>query len=312
MERTHEIMDQGGPVVDHSVDAAEGNTKRTPRAAKSRQCQAQYWCSAVWDYSLEQLDQGFRPHVKRMIANPEIGAEGGKHLQCFWDFGKRIRPREKFGKQFPNIKWLKCAGTDDQNDKYCSKDGAVGLRIGLFPKDWKITRDDLRENQRELVDWLCIPVCPKFNRQIKWVWDATGEWGKTVTYTYLVDNKQVCFVGGKEADMLCAMKTYCENGNYPDLIICNLTYAKRHISYNGLESLADGIMFSGKYESGHVRFPRCQVIVFANCPPDESQMGENRFVVRELHSPWEGTQVPPEGAPPSRACPAGTCLMASS
>lgn len=299
IESELDIMDVNGCAMDASMDAVEGNTRKETSTAKEtlKRCpQLQYWCSGVWHYSLDELDKGFRPYVKKMLAYPEYGVPKGEeeenggdgvkrmHYQCFWDFGKPIRPREKFRKTFPNIKFIKCKGNEEQNENYCLKEGLEQrfIRIGTFKSDWKITLQDLRQEQRELVDWLSIPVCKKFNRIIKWCYCTTGGWGKTITYTYLADNRNVCFIGGKEADMLCALKTHIEKGDPPDMIICNLTYDKSKVSYNGLESCADGLMFSGKYESGSVRFPRCQVVVFANCPPDESRMGRDRFEVRCL------------------------------
>lgn len=273
-------MDQVGTAKDKVVELAvgEGNKKTSP--PKSRQVQAQYWCSGVFHYDLGLLDKEFRPFVKKFIAGAEVcPSTGTKHYQCYWDFGKRIRPIEKF--RHLNIKWFKCKGNEWQNEKYCSKDGDF-LKIGMFESDFKIRLEHLRENQIEIVNDICIPVDPRFNRTIKWYWEDQGDWGKTITYTYLIDNKNTCMTGGTQNDMLCAVKAFIDENGYPDIIVVNLPKDSNMISYRGLEQLADGLMFSGKYESRSVRFPRCQIAVFANIPPDESKMGAGRFIVHEL------------------------------
>ena len=274
-------MDHDGSQMERSVEPREGNVN-PPSAKPKRQRMGRFWCSGVFNYELDQLDRIFRPHVKKMVAFAEkCPTTGRKHYQCYWDFGKRIRPKEKFSKI--DIFWIYCKGNALQNVDYCRKEGSSDyLEIGDFPKDFKIRLDDLRDSQKRVAENILTPVDPKFNRTIKWFWEAKGEWGKTILYTYLVDNFDVVLTGGSESDMLCCVTKYIDDVGFPKLIVINQTYSKNKISYNGIESLADGIMFSGKYESGFKRFPRVQVVVFSNNPPDETKMGKGRFIVEEL------------------------------
>ena len=272
-------MDQSGSTKDQVMERkeGEGNKKTSP---PKRQCMARYWCSAVFNYDIGSLDREFRPWVTKFLAGAEVcPTTGRKHYQCYWDFGKRIRPREKW--RHLDIKWIKCSGSECQNEKYCSKDGDT-FKIGMFESDFKMRLEHLRDNQVAIVNDICKPVCPRFNRTIKWYWEDAGDWGKTVTYTYLLDNKKTCMTGGNQNDMLCAVKSFIDEQGFPDLIIVNLPKNTTMVSYRGLEQLADGVMFSGKYESRAVRFPRVQIAVFANMPPDESKMGANRFIIHEL------------------------------
>jgi hypothetical protein len=258
----------------------EGNDN-PPTTKRKRACRAQYFCSGVFNYSLDEMKIHFQDHVEKAIFAKEVCPKTGRdHLQCYFDFGKRIIPTEKF----PDLKihWIKCRGNEEQNEKYCMKEGNQVLRIGKFDSDFKIRRSDLRPSQVRIVDELLEPVDPKFNRELKWYWENEGGYGKTITYTYLIDNHKCVMTGGAEADMLRAVTAYIEKEGYPEIIIVNQTYAKDLISYNGLESLLDGCFFSSKYESTMVRFPRCRIAVFANHPPDADKLGANRFDVQEL------------------------------
>lgn len=262
----------------------EGNKKSPPPEKKknSRQKLGQYWCSGVFNYSLDQLDQEFRPEVKKFIAFEEkCPSNGNIHFQCFWDFGRRIRPAEKF--KHLDICWKYCKGGFKSNAEYCSKDESKSsLVIGYVPVNWKIKEDDVYPKQKFWGDFIMRPVNHKWNRSLLWFVDEESNWGKSVLMKYLFDNyDDIVVTGGNESDMLHCVATQSEN-SFPRVIMCNLTYGKDKVSYNGLESLLDGIFFSGKYESGFVRFPCCQIVVFANFRPDETKMGKNRFKIIDL------------------------------
>lgn len=260
----------------------EGNKNSQSPPKVKRQILGKYWCSAVFNYELDQLDQEFKNDVKKFVAYKEIcPTTNNIHYQCFWDFGKRIRPSEKY--KHLNIKWIYCKGGLESNVEYCSKDNSKEcLKIGYCPTNWKVTESDLFKKQKFWADFIMRPVNCKWNRSLLWFVDEKSEWGKTALMKYLFDNyDDIVVTGGNESDMLHCVATQSEN-SFPRVIMCNLTYGKNKVSYNGLESLLDGIFFSGKYESGFVRFPCCQVVVFANFRPDVTKMGSNRFKIIDL------------------------------
>lgn len=265
----------------------EGNEKSPPLLSKpgKRQILGKYWCSGIFNHTVEDLKNTFENHkhfCKCIIGEEICPKTGNKHLQTFISFNKPVRPIEAF----KNIqtKWIKCNGSEEQNEKYCSKDGVIHKFGEAFESDWRIQKSDLRENQLSLVIEIEKPVCKKFNRSCLWYWENDGDWGKSIIQTYFVDNHKCLLCGGKEADMKFAVASYIEKNGFPSYILINLEKSKDMISYVGLEALLDGMFFSSKYESGMVRFPRCRVVVFANIPPDESKMGKNRFITKKLSS----------------------------
>jgi len=69
----------------------------------------------------------------------------------------------------------------------------------------------------------------------------------------------------------------------PRVVIMNLSrQAEGAFSYAAVESLKDGLVFSGKYEGGHRLFPRPHVIIFSNWFPDLSKLSLDRWDIRTL------------------------------
>ena len=264
----------------------EGNEKlvlQPPLKKEKRQILGKYWCSGIFNCKRETLIEIFESHkhFEKGIIGMEICPTTGKiHCQTFIAFKKPIRPIEAF--KMIKTKWFKCSADEESNEQYCSKDKDFVKFGENFESDWRIVFEDLKEIQKKMVTEILVPVCPKFNRQVLWFWELNGGFGKTITYTYLCDNHKCVVVGGCEKDMKYGLCSYIEEQGYPKIIIINLEKNKNMISYTGLEAMLDGIYFNSKYASGMVRFPRCRVAVFANHEPEESCMGQDRFVVTNL------------------------------
>lgn len=222
------------------------------------------------------------PLCEKYIFGFEVGESGTPHVQGAFTCHEKISFDDicvAVGSRAHHCVKMRGKWTDQ---KYCAKDG--DFMTNFF--DYLITVNDLRPEQRKLRDELLKPVCKKFSRTIDWIWEDRGDWGKTILQQHLVDFHKAQMVGGSEKDMLCAVALIVAKGIQFDMLILNLTYDKcqggRSVSYNGLESIKDGMFFNGKYESGMVRFPRCRVAVFANCEPETDRMGKNRFNVTKL------------------------------
>ena len=87
------------------------------------------------------------------------------------------------------------------------------------------------------------------------------------------------------------------------ILVINQSCSGGKISYDGLENLKDGLLFSGKYESGMSRFPSPILIVLSNNFPDLSKMGSNRFRIYDtevldahLRMTEELRTAPPRGS----------------
>lgn len=133
----------------------------------------------------------------------------------------------------------------------------------------------------ELYDWQ-IEIINKIEgpvdkRKIHWYWEPNGNVGKTIfTRHLLIKYKCAFFQGGKKSDI-----AYAYNGE-PICIFNFPRTSEGHISYDAIEGLKDGLVFSAKYESRYKIFNRPHVIVFANFEPDYSALSSDRWDVNYI------------------------------
>ncbi len=121
-------------------------------------------------------------------------------------------------------------------------------------------------------------------REIYWRWECVGKTGKTTLARHLYLKGGTLYLSsGKGSDIKYAMAKLIENNSPPSTVLFDLPRtAEQYISWDALESLKNGIMFSGKYESACVAFPIPHVIVLANFPPDETKLSVDRWNVEMI------------------------------
>jgi hypothetical protein len=117
------------------------------------------------------------------------------------------------------------------------------------------------------------------DRSVYWMYDESGGAGKSFMSGYLQTHHNAFIIsGGKVADIAHA---YDEQ----PVVVFDLprTLADHcdHI-YSVIESLKNGCIFSGKYESRTKTFETPHVIVFANFKPDLTKLSEDRWKVSSI------------------------------
>ena len=133
-------------------------------------------------------------------------------------------------------------------------------------KDWQSSVKQIIEGE----------VC---DRSVYWMYDESGGAGKSFMSGYLQTHHNAFIIsGGKVADIAHA---YDEQ----PIVVFDLprTIADHmdHI-YSVIESLKNGCIFSGKYESRTKTFETPHVIVFANFKPDLTKLSEDRWKVSSI------------------------------
>jgi hypothetical protein len=105
----------------------------------------------------------------------------------------------------------------------------------------------------------------------------------------MIDQMGAFEVSGKGADVLCGISKFIEeHGRCPPIIIYDIPRStSEYVSYQSIEKLKDGKFFSGKYESGMVRYNKPHIVCFANCEPDVEKLSGDRWVVECLISDEE-------------------------
>lgn len=172
--------------------------------------------------------------------------------------------------------------------KYCSKrdtrvegpwtniSGMVFRRTRIDPMDGL----EWHSWQFEIKDIIDGPVD---RRKIYWYWDREGGIGKTVFTYHICMHYAAMVLGGTHKDALYGVKVFDDSRDL-DIVIFDLPRSSlNHVSYRAIEDIKNGIFYSSKYECGMVMINSPHVIVFANMPPDVSQLSMDRWVIQELH-----------------------------
>ncbi len=184
------------------------------------------------------------------------------------------------------IYWSKCRNIPAARN-YCSK---IETRNG---KQWKkgyktlnqpvfdpMTGKNFHTWQTDIID--LIAEVPD-QRSIYWYWSHCGNIGKTSLAKHLCLKYNAVLGGGRAADSHFAITSRIKEGKPVEIVLFNLPRSKGNkIDYEGLESIKDGMIFSSKYESKQCLFDCPHVIIFANFPPDLSQLSPDRWKVKCL------------------------------
>lgn len=123
-------------------------------------------------------------------------------------------------------------------------------------------------------------------RKIHWIWEPTGNVGKSFLAKYIMLTSSATLMeSGKKVDMAYI---FAQNPTKTVMIDLSRTSApvdgKDYLGgmYSLLETLKNGVLTSTKYESQVISFPRPHVIVFANWEPDYSKWSSDRYDVTNL------------------------------
>ena len=268
----------------NSSNSSNGGVILDPPLNNKQISPSKRWCFTLNNYTSEHIEliSSIVPALcDKYIVGKEIGESGTPHLQGFVCFKTKIRPLSKIN--IPEIHWEKAKG-NDASQNYCGKDGDVILFKGI-PKPLKLmTRDLMRPEQLAIADKFIEPEDELFGRKIFWYWEEEGGWGKSILTKYMVHKMEALLVQGANQDILCGVSQWIkEKGHAPPIIIFDIPRVNNgHISYQAIESLKNGMFFSGKYESGMVCFNCPHIIVFANEEPDTYKLSMDRWEIVEL------------------------------
>ncbi len=96
-------------------------------------------------------------------------------------------------------------------------------------------------------------------------------------------HKNAHVLASKEADSFYIIAKLIEQNKPVDVLIYDLPRAQiERINYAAIEKVKDGFFASGKYESTECTYESPHVIIFANTPPDTSQMSQDRWTIKDI------------------------------
>ena len=248
-----------------------GNTRTV-----GSQHQLYRWCATIKEdcIKLSQLSQIFKEFCKKYTFQLEEGENGYRHWQCVFSLKEKLR--------FPTVKNLfpQAAHIEPCRDwfgsrAYCSKEDSR-VQGPYTERSLQIsTITELREWQSRLLTR--IREEPD-DRTILWFTDVEGGAGKTAFTKYLVvHHGAMAFTNAKTSDIAYAMPSNCR------IVVFNFTRTvEGRINTGAIESVKDGMLFSGKYESKLILFNSPWVIVFANFDPDRTTLSQDRWEIIQL------------------------------
>lgn len=254
-----------------------------------RETQSLHWCFTLnnpnEDDNVEQANRLFEKCSRFVYQLEEGEEEKTPHWQGYIKLLKKSRFTQ-LQKDLPG--WhLEKANNIQASIEYCQKED--GRLDGPWTKGFrKKTKDplagrELRPFQREIVD-LCKEEPD--DRTINWYWEENGNVGKTALAKHIaLNNKnEMLYLCGKSSDMKFAIQKFLENEeNDLRIVIMDFTRSiENYISYEGIESIKNGIFFSGKYEGGMLCFNSPHIICLANFEPDEEKLSVDRWNVIEI------------------------------
>lgn len=223
---------------------------------------------------------------KSFVFQLERGESGTLHYQgcIYFDNAKHFGAMKQF-----NNKWhLKRCKDWIKSLYYCSKlesriEGPWGYNVSPRILNQWDEIINLRPWQQSIID--IIKEKPN-DRTINVIYDPEGNNGKTFLCKYLVNKYKAIFVNGKMNDIFFAVSEQCSKSRPPKIIIWNITrtYDTESINYGAIESIKDGIFFSGKFKSGMVNMDSPHVLIFTNNHLNYAALTNDRWNVLSIEN----------------------------
>ena len=233
-----------------------------------------------------------------------IAKEFGKnkihpHWQAYFELFERVNNVKNNLKALlghDNFHVEKAEGTKRSNvryvyaiDKYWEVGFVEYIKNVETPWDYRDTKPNfwrniqLRPFQKDILDIAKSEPC---DRTLYWIYEEQGNTGKTVLAEYLHIFHGAIITGGSCEDMKHAVSRWQEiTGKNPVVIIVDLARSDRFdiSSAKGIESIKNGLFFSGKYESAMVHaVDKPHVFVFANVKPDRMLFSSDRWQIYQI------------------------------
>lgn len=236
-----------------------------------------YWCFTYNNYEKIELLEGIlKSECDWYVFQEEVGENNTPHLQGVLKLKKKQR-LTALKKICPAIHWentksikasiIYCTKKETSTGKIYSYGFEIPEEIEIEePRGWQLEVMDIIKNKPD-------------KRTINWFWERTGGTGKSELTKYLVVKHKAILVSGKGNDIKHALM---KENNIKIVIIDVPRVALDYISYSAIEEVKNGIIFSGKYDSGYKVFNSPHIIVFGNEPPHMEKLSKDRWNVRKI------------------------------
>lgn len=266
------------PLDGPTMSRVDGNTK----SSSTRVTSSKNWIFTLNNPSKKEkkiLEEEIIKNCSDFRVQEEKGTETETtHLQGYIQLERRGRPFEKFSNK--RIHWEKCRNANASREYCCKQETATGNYT--FDSEEQIeTITPTKDWQLEILD--IVNEKPDY-RKIYWYWEESGNTGKSALTKYLCVHHNALNLSGKGNDCKHAIVSWKEKKKvYPKLIIFDIPRTNiDYISYEAIESIKNGVFFSGKYESAQVIMNSPHIFIFANTPPIEHKVSADRWIIKKI------------------------------
>ncbi len=243
-----------------------------------------------------------------LLEEPEI--RGTEHYQgtCYFKSPKSWKAAVKALQGIFEIKCnvKECWSTPAKAAAYCAKEETrlngpfshgtipVSRSAGKRHRKWGVDArpivDDFDEAQKTKwqEDVLQLVSKPPDRRTVVYVWSEDGAIGKsTLARSLLIRYRHRSIgVSGRAGDILYGVAKFVEDGRDLWLVVLDVPRTnQQYVSYQAIECLKNGALYSTKFESKELLLPTVHVVIFANSPPDKYKMSSDRWHVIHVATP---------------------------
>lgn len=273
-----------------------GNTKPKPL----QQSPSIRWCftkndipqneeEAIKFYS--SYSSKIKQYCKYISYQLEKGEEGGLfHLQGYFELIKKSRLTEIKKIIDATAHFEPSKGTREQNNAYTGKNDTkiAGPFIYDKSKEPKYTAEELGLiDASNLYKWqtdaINIASSKPDRRTIYWFYETEGNAGKSELARHLLYYHKFGLIDGKKKDIMCSILGEDGNKEIMKGYLFNFSRDKEgKVSYDSMESIKDGLIFSSKYKSTGGIIPPVHIFVLANWKPDIIKMSLDRWKIYNI------------------------------
>ena len=243
-------------------------------------------------------NDAFQDQVVTAVVSKEFGKNKiHPHWQVYFELSEVVRMKGHMTKILghENFHLERALGTKEKNVRYVfgvDKPHEIGWIV--FKKNVKAPWDYNPSAYKfwknlKLRDWQSqlVPLLTKKNvddREIYYIFDQKGNTGKSILAKYLHTYHGAIITGGKSGDMKYAIARWQEiTSQYPTIIIVDVCRSETFVDFAGIESIKNGLFFSGKYESSMLcSYRLANIVIFSNFPPQKDLLSADRWKIGEV------------------------------
>ena len=275
--------------LDRELDEDEPERKKTKITKDKRASRRKLWIFTLNNHTITEA-RGLvsSTHIAKFVFQEED--EGTPHLQGVLRLKVKHRLLWLKNHISQRAHWEPCKDLM-ASIIYCSKEQKRAQDGRIWTKGWipptakiavkdPLAEKDLYAYQEEIID---IVVSEPDERAVYWYWSRKGKIGKSSLVKHLVLKYHAVAMGGKFKDALYAIAERADKNKPLKVIIFDIPRSQGNkVSYTAIESIKNGCFFSGKYESRMCTINTPHMIIFANAPPNEDLLSEDRWIIKCL------------------------------